>query len=274
MTIPPPRCEHPKADLRRHAFRETCGDCGSFWDRDSLANAITYDESYPERRGHYDPRVGALKARTLRRWLTRADVSIDGKVVCEMGFGGGACLALLAERARRVFGVEANAAAAAHVRARGVRADLMLVENLPPRLDERVDLWLFQDSFEHVPNPSAVVDWIVANSAPAAEIMIVAPRADSWSRRVLGRLWPHKLPDHDFHWSREGLVQFMARRGFEPRVEFFPLKFASPQMFVAHALHKLGVSGAAQRWLGGASLAVPFNVGEMGLVFRQRAAGP
>jgi hypothetical protein len=189
-----------------------------------------------------------------------------------MGFGGGASLVVLAERARRVFGVEANGAAAAHVRALGVRADLMLVESLPPKLDEPVDLWLFQDSFEHVPNPSAVLEWMMANSSATAEIMIVAPRADSWSRRLLGRFWPHKLPDHDFHWSRQGLVQFMERRGFEPRAEFFPLKFASPQMFVAHALHKLGVSGAAQRWMGGASLAVPFNVGEMGLVFRRRAA--
>jgi hypothetical protein len=273
MTTPPPRCEHSSDDLHRHSFREVCGRCGSFWDLDSLANAITYDESYPERRGHYDPRVGALKARTLRRWLAGAGVLVEGKVVCEMGFGGGACLALLAERAAHVFGVEANAAAAAHVRARGVRADLLLVDTLPDRLTQKVDLWLFQDSFEHVPNPSSVLEWMLANSAPAAEVMIVAPRADSMSRRLLGRFWPHKLPDHDFHWSRRGLVEFMARRGFEPRAEFFPLKFASPQMFVAHALHKLGVSGAAQRWLGGASVAVPFNVGEMGLVFRRRASG-
>jgi hypothetical protein len=272
MTIPPLRCEHPTDGIAQRSFRAVCGACGSFWDRDSLARSIRYDPDYPERRGHYDPRVGALKVRTLRRWLANANVALDGRVVCEVGFGGGSCLPLLAERARRVLGIEANAATVEHVRASGVRADLLLVDTLPPRLDEPVDLWLFQDSFEHVPNPTPFVDWIVANSSPTAEVFVVAPRGDSLSCQLMGRLWPHKLPDHDFHWSRAGLVQFMARRGFVPRAEFYPLKFASPQMVAAHLFHKLGAPEGVRRWLGGASLAVPFNFGEMGLVFRRALA--
>ena len=62
----------------------------------------------------------------------------------------------------------------------------------------------------------------------------------------------------------------MSRRGFALRADFFPLKFISPQMAVAHALHKAGVVGNARKWLGGTALAVPFNFGEMGLVFERR----
>ena len=97
----------------------------------------------------------------------------------------------------------------------------------------------------------------------------MAPRADSLSQRLLGRLWPHKLPDHQFQWSRAGVVEFMARRGFVLRADFFPLKFASPQMVVAHFLHKAGAPPSVKKWLGGAALAVPINFGEMGLVFRR-----
>lgn len=272
MTTPPLRCGHSLDAAVRRSFRVECGVCGSFWDCDSLARAIEYDPSYPERRGHYDPRVGALKVRTLRRWLEIADVRLDGRVVCEVGFGGGSCLPMLAERARLVYGLEANSATIDHVRSTGVRAELLDVRQLPDRVRDPVDLWLFQDSFEHIPNPDQFFEWLVSNSARGAELLVVAPRADSISRRLMGRLWPHKLPDHDFHWSRAGVVQFMQRRGFAPAREFYPLKFASPQMIVAHALHKLGAPERLRAWLGGASLAVPFNFGELGLLFRRASA--
>jgi hypothetical protein len=61
----------------------------------------------------------------------------------------------------------------------------------------------------------------------------------------------------------------MARRGFVVRAEFFPLKFASPRMFVAHALHKAGMATRTGASSARGSLAVPFNFGEMGLVFQR-----
>jgi SAM-dependent methyltransferase len=262
-------CEHASDQAVQESFRLACGVCGSFWDLDSRAVKVVYDARYPEERGHFDAYVGALKVRTLQRWLAAGGVSLDGKRVCEVGFGGGTCLPYLAERGRRVIAIETNAAAIARVRRTGLDVDLLLAEQLPARLDESVDLWLFQDSFEHLPEPAAFLRWMCENSAPAAEILVVLPRADSLSRRLLGRYWPHKLPDHEFHWSRPGLIDFFAHRGFDVRAEFFPLKFASPQMVLAHGLHKLGIDGARER-LRGLRLAIPLNFGELGLVLRRR----
>jgi len=98
---------------------------------------------------------------------------------------------------------------------------------------------------------------------------VVLPRGDAVSRRMMGRMWPHKLPDHQFQWSRAGLVAFMERAGWHMRADFFALKFVSPQMLVAHALHHAGAPPRVRRWLGGAAFALPFNFGEMGLVFRR-----
>jgi methyltransferase family protein len=265
-----PLCGHPADRLRREAYREVCSVCGSYWDVESLASTVPYDASYPEMRGHYDPRVGALKLRTLRRWLRVTDTDARDKCVCEVGFGGGSCLPLLAETARRVIGLEANVSAIQRVRATGVRADLLNVIPLPDALPQPVDLWIFQDSFEHIPDPAEFVRWMTANSSPRAEILMVLPRGDSVSRRALGRLWPHKLPDHQFQWSRAGLVEFMTGRGFALRREFFALKFVSVQMLIAHALHHAGAPARRRKWLGGAALALPFNFGEMGLVFQRR----
>jgi len=269
MSIPPLLCEHPQETIRRSSYRAECGVCGSYWDLESLDAVVPYDASYPEMRGHWDPRVGALKAKTLRRWLEKTGIQLRGRTVCEVGFGGGSCLPLLSELAAHVIGLETNASAIERLRREGCPAELHLVTALPARFADLVDVWLFQDSFEHIPNPAGFVDWMVGASAPDAEILLVAPRADSLSRRVMGRWWPHKLPDHQFQWSRRGVVDRMGRRGFVVRAEFFPLKFASPRMFVAHVMHKAGVANRAPGSAAGNSIAVPFNFGEMGLVFRR-----
>jgi SAM-dependent methyltransferase len=269
MTAPPLLCEHPQDRAVRNGHRMVCGVCRSFWDLESRAAHVEYDASYPAERGHFDPHVGALKVRTLRHWIAETKLSLDGKRICEVGFGGGTCLPSLAERAGRVIGIETNQAAIDHVRATGLDVDLLLADRLPAQLDAAIDLWLFQDSFEHLPDPSAFVAWMRGNSAPDAEILMVLPRADSASQRILGRYWPHKLSDHEFHWSRAGLTDFFAGRGFSVRREFYPLKFASPQMILAHGLHKVGIDGARE-WLGGVRLSIPLNFGEQGLVFERR----
>lgn len=272
MTISAPLCEHPSQDIVRRSFRAVCGACGSYWDLDSCATEPVYDERYPAQRGHYDPRVGALKVRTLQRWVRQGRLGLAGKTVCEVGFGGGSCLSFLAERAARVIGLEANPSAIERVRLAVDGVELLSTEARPDRLDRLVDVWIFQDSFEHIPDPTAFAMWMAHNSSAAAEILIVLPRGDSLSQRLMGKLWPHKLPDHQFHWSRAGLVEFFAKRGFEQRAEFFPLKFVSPQMVITHFLHKAGAPLAMQKWLGGAAFALPLNFGEMGFVFRRVGA--
>lgn len=269
MSAPPLLCEHSIDEAIRLGFRLMCPACGSYWDLESREHVVQYDASYPAQRGHYDRRVGALKVRTLRRWLRDGRIDVTGKRVCEVGFGGGSCLPFLAERARSVVGLEANQSAIDHAKQAGYRAEYVLVDQAPLPLTEPIDLWIFQDSFEHIPDPAAFVGWMSANSSPNAEILLVAPRADSISQRVLGRFWPHKLPDHQFQWSQVGVVGFMARRGFGLRHQFFPLKFASPRMVIAHFLHKSGVVIRAREPLARAAIAVPINFGEMGLVFRR-----
>ena len=264
-------CEHPLSSAALEGFRYVCGVCGSYWDLDSLAAEPAYDADYPEKRGHFDPHVGALKVRSLDRWINVSGVKLGGAHVCEVGFGGGSCLPYLADRARRLTGLEANDVTIQRAKATGVKATLLDVRNLP-RLDEPVDLWLFQDSFEHIPDPARFAAWMQENSSPSAEILMVLPRGDSLSRQILGRFWPHKLPDHQFHWSRAGLLEFMKRRGFEVVKEFFPLKFASPQMVLAHGLHKLGASSRASDWLAGNQMAIPINFGELGVRFRRNPA--
>jgi SAM-dependent methyltransferase len=268
---PAPPCGHPAAGLAHARHRLRCAACGSFFDRDALAAEFVYDAAYPAERLHFDPEVGALKVRSLERWLRQLALEPRGQVVCEVGFGGGFCLRWLAERAAHAFGVEAVESNLAHAKQLGV-ADVRRFADCREPLPRPVDLWLFLDSFEHLPEPARFLAWLAASSAPRARVLLVAPEAGSPSERWLGRLWPHRLPDHRFHFSRAGLEGLFAAHGFRKLAEFDPAKAVSGAMVVNHLARTLPwlrpLAALAPRLR---SLRLDFNLGEMGLLLGREA---
>lgn len=269
---PRPLCGHEGPLRTRGGHRAACTVCGSFWDLDALRAPLAYDGDYPACRGHHDAQVGERKAASLAAWLEATGIAVEGHVVCEVGFGGGHALASLLGQAARVFGVDMVPENLAHAASLGIAPEqLFAAGELPPRLPAAVDLWLFLDSFEHVEEPAALLEWLRSNSTADARVLLVAPEAGSPSERALGRLWPHKLPDHPFHWSRAGLTGFFARFGFAVEAAFEPVKVLSTRTLVAHAVHMLGLAGAWRpRWTTSLpDWSLRFNFGEMGLVFRR-----
>jgi hypothetical protein len=279
--VPPLLCGHDESAIALSKHTARCKMCGSFWDLDSLRIGFSYDASYSEERAHFDPVVGALKARTLGDWLDETALSLEGLVVCEVGFGGGDCLVEMAQVARRVFGIEAVEENLAHVRQLQLpEGDLFLAGTLPEQLPAAVDLWLFQDSFEHIEEPDTFLTWLASNSSANARMLLVAPNATSPSARWMGRLSPHRLPDHRFHWSRRGVEAICERFGFRVSADFSPLKYVSPEIALAHLGLKIPIVRALTTWLRAqlpSGLALRFNIGEMGLLLYLEgadAAGP
>jgi len=270
----PPLC-HPEEAAVIRDFRAECPACGSFWDLENLGADSRYTSAYPAARSHFDVRVGALKVATLERWLSITGIDVARLVVCEVGFGGGHCLARLQATARRAFGIETIAEDVDHAATLGVPRDAMfLAGSLPARLPEPVDLWLFQDCLEHLLEPDPFLAWLEANSASDARALVVAPDAASVSRRLLGRQWPHRVPDHAFHWSPPGMRALWARHGFREACAFRPVKRVSVRMMSLHLrqaprLARLGHIAAALP-----DLELWFNVGELGMVFVRETARP
>jgi hypothetical protein len=273
LTPRPLLCGHDQPMILSGAYKAVCPVCRSFWDRDSLKARVDYDRSYPELRSHFDPDIGAIKVRTLHYWLKKNHVRIEHLAVCEVGFGGGFCLPYLSGSARQVYGIEAVPENIDHAIQLGMSpASLFRVNSLPAALPSQVDLWIFQDSFEHLDDPQAFTSWLVKNSSLYAKILIVAPDGSCISEKIMGRWWPHKVRDHRFHWSRKGLVDFFSRNGFVVEGDFSPLKFVTLKMIMAHLLLKAGRSEQVEKWkrrLDIIRCIFLFNVGEMGLLLKR-----
>jgi hypothetical protein len=246
-----------------------CSVCGSFWDLISLNAGFTYDASYPESRGHTTETIGQLKVRTLQRWLKSAGLDISTLQVCEVGFGGGWPLAYLNRHAQGAFGLEAISENLKNAAALGVEeSGLFKVDNLPEKLPKLVDLWIYQDSFEHIPDPRSHLAWVVENSTPDAAALLVLPEAGSVSEKLLGRWWPHRIADHTFHWSQKGLEEVWQHFGFEPAVRFAPSKCITLGMLGVHLAFALKIN--IPQSLATRGPAVWFNIGEQGILFRRK----
>lgn len=269
--IPKPLCGHDKPLRYCGHCKAECPTCKSFWDLCALKSELTYDNSYPERRSHFNRLIGQNKVRSLENWIGKTRLALDGLNVCEVGFGGGFCLRYLKGFAKEVFGIEAVKENIIHAIELGASKDtLFLATETPSSLPVRIDLWIFQDSFEHLPNPGAFLRWMVLNSSPQTTVLLVAPDGSSFSEKVLGRFWPHRISDHPFHWSRRGLIEFFLRENFFLHQSFYPVKHISAQSAFSHMLIKaFPHSSVVPSKIPFPNIVFKFNLGEMGLLFKR-----
>jgi SAM-dependent methyltransferase len=87
-------------------------------------------------------------------WIAARCAGLD---VVDMACGEGYGSAVLAERARRVTGVDANPDAYAHAKAKYTRPGVAFVRNLVELYDEPCDAVVFLQTIEHVQNAAGVL---------------------------------------------------------------------------------------------------------------------
>lgn len=256
---------HPRIALppsrSRWLYCPVCATCI----RSESEAVDVYTDEYPQARGHHDAAVGRCKVRTLERWLEELRIKIAGRIVCEIGFGGAACLAALQGAGATVFGLEPVAANRAHAERLGIpRTHVFDVDPLPG-LPRKPDLWLLLDSFEHVPDPNRLVAWMANQSKPNAQVLLVAPDAKSISRKLMGRFWLFESADHLVHYSRKGVAIIFARAGFRLVRSFRPVKLISLGMAWNNLrlLARMPSDGGSIR-VNGPRIWV--NIGQMGLL--------
>lgn len=271
-------CGHENRFLAIEKNRATCKKCSSFWDLDYYGNDYVYNEKYPELGRHFDEDIGQLKIRSLKKWLTNLSLGIEQLTICDVGFGTGYCLNYIQQNAAAAYGIEAIQENIDFANKLGViKSNLFLFDKIPDKLSQKIDLWLFQDSFEHLIDPSAFIVWLAENSSPRSKILIIAPRSDSISQKLMGKYWIHKNEDHRFHWSKKGIVEFFEQRGYVLQNYFYPVKYVSTKMVFLHLariIDRTGLSNSEN--ITGKVVAkkngivFPLNFGEMGLLFSKR----
>ena len=244
--------------------RRECSACGTIWV--SHRRNYIYDDVYPKQRSHHDAVVARCKQITLRAWLRRLNAPITGQTVLEIGFGGGATLELVQTLGGIAHGMEPVPANRAAAVGRGIPAD-QITGDLANFGGKRFDLAIYLDSFEHLLEPREHLTALSTLTAPASRALVVLPVADCFSRRLMGRWWPHDLDDHWIFYSRQGLTKLWQDFGWQCTGVFFPWKFISLRTVAQHWQIK---THRPMPTFGFGDVGIWLNFGERGFIFDRR----
>jgi len=105
-------------------------------------------------------------------WLAER---VGGLDVVDMACGEGYGVDVLAERAARVTGVDANPEAFEHARLKYTRAGVRFVRDLVETYEEPCDALVFLQTIEHVQDPKAVLDHFRAMLRPGGTAYVSTP---------------------------------------------------------------------------------------------------
>ena len=227
--------------------------------------AYEYDDAYPAQRGHHDAVIARCKQVTLKSWVRQFDRPVAQSRVLEVGFGGGATLAWLQAQGAFVCGQELVAANRTAACAQGIPAE-RIEESLASFAGLSFHQVLYLDAFEHILDPAPHLRTLGAVTARGSQAMLVLPVADSVSRKLLGRWWPHDIDDHWVFYSTAGLTALWAQAGWRLVRRFTPWKYLSALTIARHIEMKTPLRLPAERLK---NAGVWLNFGERGLIFER-----
>ncbi len=178
-----------------------------------------------------DSRATGLRAIRERGHTIVLDViarerPLTGLTVLDVGCGHGWFLEAAAARGLVAVGIEPDRDVAAMTAQRGLDVRTgFFPEDLPE--DERFDVIAFNDVFEHLPDPAAVLREVHRRLRPGGQLAISIPTAEGLGYRVaaglaragvkapLDRLWQRDLPSpHLWYFTERSLTRLVNEHGF------------------------------------------------------------
>ncbi|MEW6247787.1 MAG: class I SAM-dependent methyltransferase [Nitrospirota bacterium] len=163
-------------------------------------------------------RKALLWPEKTRRVLSGRDVLpwVGEGCLLDVGCGPGVNLATLQSQGWDVYGIEFSDTAAAQARARvGDRIHTGTLETAP-FAESSFDVVLFSHSLEHMCSPCDALARAWRLLKPGGRLMVAAPNAESWERRIFGRWWfPWEIPRHLYHFDKATLTRLLQKAGFQ-----------------------------------------------------------
>lgn len=259
-----PACCHEFLNNEKKTVCFLCGTCIV-----PERRSYEYTDDYPKFRSHFSPIVQKNKQKSFDLWLKKLNLSIKNKKVLEFGFGSGAVLSHIKEKQAEAYGVEEVNENIKHAKTLGIPEE-NLSKSLENFKNNRFDLIVYLDSFEHILNPSKHLITLNEVTDKGSQALIVLPRWDSLSRKIMGRLWPHDIADHWIFYSKTGLINLWKANGWRPVKSFFPGKYMSLNMIIAHFALMARIR-KTPKLHESYDYSIPINFGELGILMERES---
>ncbi len=165
-----------------------------------------------------------LKRLTARLYLEALweNKNHDGEKLLEIGCGMGDFLLEAKDRGLDVWGIEISehTARIANQRLQSERVVSGILEDVVfPK--NTFDIIVFFDVIEHVRDPLRFFQLVYKYLKSRGTVHVVTPSLESWSARLMGRLWMEYKVEHLFYFNKKSVERLMINSGFT-RTVFLP----------------------------------------------------
>jgi 2-polyprenyl-3-methyl-5-hydroxy-6-metoxy-1,4-benzoquinol methylase len=197
-----------------------CPECQLIFVNPRKQDVISiYDESYYKDGGYYQ---NYIKNGDNYKWAFSNRIKVIGKylrpaaTILDIGCAYGFFLEIAQQNGFQVEGLEVNQYMMNHVKERlGVPChlcpDLTAFQN-----NKQYDCITFFDSIEHLEKPKESIAKAWEMLKPEGILVITTPNIDSFSAKVMGKLWPHVTPEeHIYYYSPKTMTDVLNRCGFD-----------------------------------------------------------
>lgn len=245
-----------------------CSDCNTLWFPEG-PKYNKYDYEYMDERGHHLPVIKKSKELNFRKFWRKLGVFAGPAL--EVGCATGISLKVARDLGIDIYGLEVNEEMAELIVAQGISRERVSVNGLKEFAGKKFQAVTFFDSFEHIPNPKIFLSELVTYLSNHAKLLIVIPIANSISRRLMGRYWPHYVVDHWVHYTLEGLETLFGRYNIEIIKQFNPVKYIPIELVMRYitAYSRIPlITNKINRFKLLSKITLHFNIGEIGLICR------
>lgn len=237
-----------------------CASCGLQWQRPQPSNAELaeiYGTYYFIGSDDAESRARKLEIKRLTAALYLDMIEHyrgkKGGDLLEVGCGQGEFLVEAMKRGYSVTGVEYSGVACATAReslaqAASVASTFTIEQgevetsSLAPG---SFDLCVMNDVLEHVREPQKTIARARALLRPGGTLFIATPSLDSWSAKLMGRLWMEYKDEHLFFFSKRSAVNLLNKHGFSA-VSLKPGYKVLTLEYVAQHFEKFPVPGFSE----------------------------
>lgn len=180
----------------------------------STGNAQVYDKRYYDKLGYAS--LSVMKQATFEHLFNTITVYKQEGKLLDIGCAFGDLLSVAAKRGWECFGIEISSYAAVEagkkIGPESIQEGDFLRSTYSP---ETFDAVIMADIAEHIYETKALFqkchDILKENSL----LIIVTPDINSFSRKAMGRSWPHFNREHLVYFSGTSIARILSTNGFE-----------------------------------------------------------
>ena len=220
-----------------------------------MSSAVESGFYGPEYLAYESSSTGVLgKRKTFSYYLKLAEeyLNLDASRVLDVGCGAGVLLDVATAKGWEAVGVEISDHARRIVSERGHRVFRSVDEAL--LVDQKksgYNIVCMLDVLEHVVSPLEFLNVVGRGVSPGGVLVIVTPVADSLSRSVLRRHWPHYKREHIVFMHSKVLVGALASSGFMVRHMQGNRKYVAASYLLKHMeVFSGNAFGVLSAWVG------------------------